>query len=105
MSERVVVLVTVGSAEDADRIAGRLVEDRLAACVNIVPNVVSVYRWKGQIERDEERLLIIKTRRERFDALRAAVVALHPYEVPEVIALEIAAGHAPYLAWIDATLA
>lgn len=101
MSERVVVLSTVTRAEDAERIGRELVERGLAACVNVVPGLVSIYRWKGSVEREEERLLIIKTRRETFAALRDALVALHPYEVPEVLALPIEDGHAPYLAWLD----
>jgi periplasmic divalent cation tolerance protein len=105
VSERVVVLSTVGKAEDAARIARALVERRLAACVNIVPGVRSVYRWQGRVEEDEERLLVIKTRRDRFDALREALVALHPYELPEAIVLPIEAGHAPYLAWLDESVA
>lgn len=101
MSEHVVVLSTVGTAEDAARVARALVERRLAACVNVVPAVRSIYRWKGKVEEDEERLLVIKTRRDRFEALREALVALHPYELPEAVVLTIEAGHAPYLAWID----
>ena len=101
MSERVLVLSTVGSPEDAERIARGLVEQGLAACVNIVPGVVSVYRFKGAVERASEMLLVIKTRAERFPGLREALVAMHPYELPEVIALPIEAGHAPYLAWLD----
>ena len=101
MSEHVVVLSTVGSAEDAARLARALVERRLAACVNVVPGVRSVYRWKGQVEEEDERLLVIKTRRDRFEALREALAALHPYELPEAIVLPIEAGHAPYLAWLD----
>lgn len=102
MTGAVVVLSAVASAEDAERIAASLVEHDLAACVNVVPGVRSFYRWKGVLQRDEERLLVIKTRAERFEALREALVALHPYELPEVIALPIAAGHAPYLEWITA---
>lgn len=105
VSERLVVLSTVASAEDAERIAGELVVRRLAACVNVVPSVVSVYRWKGELQRDAERLLVIKTRRERFDALRAALIELHPYELPELLALPVAAGHPAYLEWLDAGVA
>jgi periplasmic divalent cation tolerance protein len=101
MSDHVVVLSAVGKAEDASRLARALVERRLAACVNVVPAVRSFYRWKGRVEEDEERLLVIKTRRDRFEALREALVAMHPYELPEAIAVPIDAGHAPYLAWID----
>jgi periplasmic divalent cation tolerance protein len=101
VSERVLVLSTVGSAEDAQRVATGLVEQGLAACVNVVPGVTSVYRWKGAVDRASEVLLLIKTRSERFEAVRQALVALHPYELPEIIALPIEAGHAPYLAWLD----
>ncbi len=101
MSGRVLVLSTVARAEDAERIARELVERRLAACVNVVPGVTSIYRWKGGVERDEERLLLIKTRTERLAALRETLVALHPYEVPEAIALPIEGGHQPYLDWLD----
>lgn len=101
MSERVLVLSTVGSAEDAQRVATGLVEQGLAACVNIVPGISSVYRWKGAVERASEVLLLIKTRSERFEAVRQALVALHPYELPEIVALPLEAGHAPYLAWLD----
>jgi periplasmic divalent cation tolerance protein len=100
-ASHLVVFSTVGSAEDAERIARSLVEGGQAACVNVVPGVVSVYRWQGQVAREEERLLVIKTRADRFEALRDALVRQHPYEVPEVLALPVAAGHPPYLAWID----
>ena len=103
MTGAVVVLSAVASAEDAERIAEALVERHLAACVNVLPAVRSFYRWKGVLQRDEERLLVIKTRAERFEALREALVALHPYELPEVVALPIVAGHAPYLEWIGAS--
>jgi periplasmic divalent cation tolerance protein len=101
VSDYVVAFSTVVKAEDADRIAQALVERRVAACVNIVPGLLSVYRWKGKVERDREWLLVIKSRQDRVEALRAALVSLHPYEVPELIVLSIEAGHLPYLAWID----
>jgi periplasmic divalent cation tolerance protein len=101
VSERKVAFSTVGSAEDAERLARALVERRLAACVSVVPGVVSIYRWKGAVEREEEHLLVIKTRTERLPALSEALVALHPYEVPELLALDVADGHPPYLAWLD----
>jgi periplasmic divalent cation tolerance protein len=101
LNDHLVVLSTVAGGEDAERIARSLVERRLAACVNVVAGLTSVYRWKGAIEAEQERLLVIKTRADRFEALRAAIVSLHPYEVPEVIALPVAAGHEPYLAWLD----
>jgi periplasmic divalent cation tolerance protein len=96
------VLCTCPDDSVADRIAGALVEERLAACVNRLPGVASTYRWNGKVCRDNECLLLIKTVIERFDALRERIVGLHPYELPEVIAVDIALGHAPYLAWIAA---
>ena len=104
MSGRVVALSTVATAEDADRLAKALVERRLAACVSVVPGVVSHYRFGGEQHRDAELLLVIKTRAEKIDALRAALVELHPYDVPELVALEISAGHEPYLEWLDASV-
>jgi periplasmic divalent cation tolerance protein len=104
VSGHLVVLSTVAKAEDAERIGRALVEGGLAACVNVVPGVTSIYRWKGKLEKEEERLLVIKTRADRFEALREALVALHPYEVPEVLALPVAGGHAPYLEWLDASV-
>jgi len=94
------VLCTCPDTESAATIARALVEERLAACVNRVPGLTSVYRWQGEIHEDSEVLLLIKTRSELFEALRARLVALHPYDTPEVIALEIGAGHAPYLEWL-----
>ena len=96
----VVALTTVGKAADAERVARALVERRLAACVNVVPGVVSTYRWKGEVERDDEHLLVVKTLADRVEALREALVTLHPYELPELVVLPVEAGHAPYLAWI-----
>jgi periplasmic divalent cation tolerance protein len=101
---RLIVLSTVGKAEDAERIARELVERGLAACVNVVPGVVSHYRWKGKLERDDERLLVIKTTAERFERLRETLVSLHPYELPEVVAVAITAGHEPYLSWLDGSV-
>ncbi len=88
--------------DDADRIATAIVEAKLAACVNIVPHVASVYRWDGKIERASEATLLIKTRRTLVPALTEAVRRIHPYEVPEIIALPIAGdrGNDAYLAWV-----
>lgn len=105
MSERVVALSTVATASDAERMARALVERGLAACVNIVPGVVSIYRWQGEVQKEHEFLLVIKTRAEALEALRATLVSLHPYEVPELVAWPIAAGHEPYLRWIDDSVA
>ena len=105
MSRRLLVLSTVGDAEAAEEIARDVVGKGLAACVNIIPEIRSIYSWKGRIESDAERLLLIKTTSERFEALRATIVERHPYEVPEVIALPIERGHAPYLEWLDTVCA
>ena len=104
MTEAMVVLCTVGDEEAAGRIARAVVEEHLAACVNIVRGVRSVYEWKGRLEDDEELLLVIKTRRDRVEALRERLVALHPYEVPEFLALPVESGHPPYLAWLDSNV-
>jgi periplasmic divalent cation tolerance protein len=101
VSERVIALSTVASPQDAERIARALVERGLAACVNVVPGIVSIYRWKGELQRDDERMLVIKTRSDRLEALRETLVALHPYELPEFLAVPIEDGYAPYLSWID----
>ncbi len=102
MTEAVVVLVTAPTAERAAEIARAAVDERLAACGNVVPGVRSVYRWEGKVQEDEEVLLLLKTTRDRLEALRERILALHPYDVPEVIALPVEAGSAPYLAWIRA---
>lgn len=99
-SKHVVVYVTAPVSEGGG-LARALVERRLAACVNIVPSVRSIYCWKEEVCDDEEALLVIKTRAARLEALRAAVVELHSYDVPEVIALPLVGGHAPYLSWVD----
>jgi periplasmic divalent cation tolerance protein len=101
MSAAVLVFCTCPDELSAERIATALVEERLAACVNRLPGVVSTYHWKGEVHRDAEMLLLIKTTRERFGALRDRIVTLHPYELPEVIAVDIASGLPAYLAWIE----
>jgi len=100
VTDALVVLVTAPTPERAAEIARALVEERLAACGNVVPGLRSIYRWEGKVQEDAEALLVLKTTRARFDALRDRVLALHPYEVPEVIALPVEAGSAPYLAWL-----
>jgi periplasmic divalent cation tolerance protein len=97
----IVVLVTAPSAEDAAKIARALVEERLAACANIVGDVRSIYRWEGKVEDDSEALMVIKTREELFDKLEKRVKELHSYSVPEVIALPIAKGSPEYLKWLE----
>jgi periplasmic divalent cation tolerance protein len=91
---------TCPDAETAARIARTLVEERLAACVNQVPGIRSTYRWQGKIHDDAEVLLVIKTTRDHFDALRARLVEMHPYQVPELVALDIADGLPAYLDWL-----
>ena len=102
MMEAIVVLVTVASADEGDRLAQALIGEHLAACVSMVGPVTSTYRWQGKIVREEERLLIIKTRAALFPALEARVRALHSYTTPEVIALPLTAGSRAYLDWLAA---
>jgi len=99
-----VVLVTVSSETEAKTIACALVEARLAACVNIIPGLTSIYRWEEKICEDRELLLVIKTQGQKVAALREQIVHLHSYAVPEVIALPIVAGSARYLEWLDSCL-
>ena len=94
------VYVTVGSPDEGERLAHALVEERLAACVNRVKAVQSVYRWQGQVEQSEEELLIIKTKAELFDRLKRRVLELHSYSVPEIIALPVLEGNEGYLKWL-----
>jgi periplasmic divalent cation tolerance protein len=101
MSEAIVVLVTCGSEEEATKIANALVEGRLAACVNIISPVRSIYRWEGKIWDEKEWMLIIKTQKKRFEDLEKKVKSLHSYSVPEIIALPIIEGSAPYLKWLE----
>ena len=98
----IVAFTTVGSREEATKIATLLIEERLAACVNILPGIESVYSWKGEIHADPEIKLMIKTRRSLEDALISRVVELHSYDVCEVTCLPIVAGNPPYLDWLAA---
>ncbi len=102
MTDKIVVLSTCASEQEAEKIAERLVEGRLAACVNILPRLRSIYRWQGAVERSEEWLLTIKTRRHLFERLTREIRTLHSHDVPEVIALTVVDGSAPYLNWIEA---
>ena len=104
MTDKIVVFSTASSAEEAEKIARALVNDRLAACVNVIPSVRSFYRWQGKIEDSPEFLLVIKSSRERFDGLRAAIEKLHSYEVPEVVAMPVVDGASNYLNWMDGEL-
>ncbi len=100
MSGAVVVLCTCGDEGEARRIARDLVESKLAACVNILPSVQSIYRWQGQVETAQEIPLLIKTASERFPELQQRIIHLHSYETPEIIALPVSMGSDKYLAWI-----
>ena len=102
MTDKIVVLVTCGTEKEARKIARAVVEQRVAACANIVTTPVhSIYRWKGKVESAKEFLLIIKTTQSRFPKLEAEVKRLHSYDVPEIIALPIARGSSNYLTWIS----
>jgi periplasmic divalent cation tolerance protein len=104
VTEYIIVLVTAGSEAEAETIAKMLVEERLAACVNLVSPIRSIYRWEGTVTDDREWLLLLKTRAEHFAAVAARIKALHSYQVPEVIALPILTGSEAYLQWLhDAT--
>src|SRR5579862_8197992 len=99
MTEKIVVLTTCGSAEEADKIARALVSKKLAACVNVLPAVRSIYRWKGEVQDAEEIVLVIKSSRALFDDVRVEIEKLHSYEVAEVIAVPIVDGSEAYLEW------
>ncbi len=99
-SGALVVLVTAPSAEKAAELGRAVVSERLAACANVVPAIRSIYWWEGKVQDDAEALIVLKTTRARFEALRDRVLALHPYQVPEVVALPIEAGSEKYLEWI-----
>ena len=103
MNEFIVVYITA-SGENARDLAGALVREKLAACVNRIPGVESTYTWEGRVERDTEDLLIVKTRTDLFDRLKEQVQALHGYDVPEIIAVPIVEGSESYLEWMAASL-
>ena len=105
MIDAIVVLLTAANGEEAARLADMLVGAQLAACVQIMPEMESIYRWQGKIERQSEVLLIAKTISSKFADLEREVRALHSYETPEIVALEITAGSAPYLEWLGASVA
>jgi periplasmic divalent cation tolerance protein len=101
-TDRIVVLITAGSEEEAHEIADSLVNERKAACVNIVAGVDSLFRWQGKVESARESLLLVKTRASLFPEIISLVKEIHSYEVPEIIALPIVAGSEDYLRWLDA---
>ncbi len=101
MTDKRIVLSTAGSEEEARKIAHHLVENQLAACVNIIPQVESIYRWEGKIESSREWLLLIKTTAEKVTRVTAAILELHSYDLPECIAIAIEGGSSAYMEWID----
>ena len=103
-SEPIVVLMTAANRDEAGRIAEMLVNARLAACVQILPEIQSIYRWQGEVAREREVLLLVKTASGRFDDLVSRVTAIHSYETPEIIALPITAAAEPYLKWLRGSL-
>ncbi|HME35090.1 MAG TPA: divalent-cation tolerance protein CutA [Candidatus Sulfotelmatobacter sp.] len=100
MTDKRIVLSTAGSEDEARNLARHLVEHQLAACVNIVPQIESIYRWQGKVESSQEWLLLIKTTAERFPAVRDAIRELHSYELPECVAVAIEDGSPLYLQWL-----
>jgi len=104
MTDKIVVLSTCSTPEEAARIARKLIEERLAACVNVAARVRSFYRWKGAIEETDECLLVIKSSRDLFDRLRLELEKAHTYEVPEVVAVPVVDGSPNYLNWVDTEL-
>ena len=101
VTDKIVVLITAPSEEEAVKIATALVDEKLAACVNIVPALRSIYRWEGKICDDREVLMLAKTKQSVFDRLKDRVRSLHPYTTPEIIAIPVTAGFDGYLAWVD----
>jgi periplasmic divalent cation tolerance protein len=104
MTDKRIVLATAGSEAEARKIAQHLVENRLAACVNIIPNVESIYRWQDKVESSREWLLVVKSTAEKFTAVRDAIRELHSYELPECIAISIDEGSPQYLQWLGDSL-
>lgn len=105
MTDKRIVLTTAASAEEARKIARHLLEHRLAACVNIVPQITSIYRWKDKVEEAEEWLLVIKTTASAFNQVRTAIASMHSYDLPECICLAVEQGSVDYLRWIGESIA
>jgi periplasmic divalent cation tolerance protein len=100
----IAVFITAPNVEEAERLAETLVEKKLAACIQILPGMTSVYRWQGKVERQSEVLLIAKTTRAKFGELEKEVRTIHSYETPEIVALELTAGSRPYLEWLETSV-
>ena len=101
MEDILIVFITVPSQEEGERIGANLVESRLAACVNVIPQVSSIFRWQGKIEKENELLLVIKTTRDRMDELTSKIKELHSYDVPEILAVPVFAGSKDYIDWVQ----
>ncbi|BBG65586.1 periplasmic divalent cation tolerance protein CutA [Hydrogenimonas sp.] len=104
VSRYILVLVTAPTADEAELIAQKLLKKRLAACVNIVPNLLSIYRWKGKVERDEECMMIIKTEKRVLKKLEKRIKKMHSYEVPEILVFRVEEGEKEYLKWISSVV-
>jgi periplasmic divalent cation tolerance protein len=104
MSEAIIIFMTAANGEEAARLADLLVGARLAACVQILPGIESVYRWKGNVEREAEVLLLAKSTSDKFEEIDREVRAIHSYETPEIVALSATAVSLPYLKWLDESL-
>jgi periplasmic divalent cation tolerance protein len=101
MTDKIVVLSSCGSADEAQKVARHLVETRLAACVSVLPGATSIYHWQGKVEEAPEWVLLIKTSRANFEALSAALAKIHSYQVPEIVAVQIVDGSPMYLEWLS----
>ncbi len=99
-----IILCTCPDKESAENIARQLINDKIAACINILPGITSIYTWQGNIETDQEHLLLIKTRKDRFQTVEKSIQTCHPYEIPEIIAIPVENGLAEYLQWIESCL-
>jgi periplasmic divalent cation tolerance protein len=100
MTDALLVFTTLPSADKAAELAKVLVEERLAACANLLPAIRSIYRWQGKLQDENEVLVLLKTRAEHLERLKLRILELHPYEVPEVLAVPVEAGYQPYLEWL-----
>ena len=100
MTDALLVFTTLPSADKAAELARALVEERLAACANLLPAIRSIYRWQGKLQDENEVLVLLKTRAEHLERLKLRILELHPYEVPEVLAVPVEAGYQPYLDWL-----
>ena len=103
MAKHLILFSTTNSIEEAKKVATHLVENRLVACVNIIPGITSIYRWKNAVNEDQELLLVMKTTSDRLEKVKEAVLNLHSYETPELIGFDVTQGLSQYLNWIDTT--